>query len=158
MDCENYSYWNALGVISMNKGYSMHPHFCGWIFHFSINIINTTTLDWSLSEEQTQFLSCHILSVISGLENFALAQHCFIKSIQVEPNVGTAHLVWWWKAFSENNLMFLLTLYYLITECGCLDKPWYPLFEEGQYRGLCVWDEFPHIICVSIMAGLHFQY
>uniref|UniRef100_A0A8D3BWL5 SKI3 subunit of superkiller complex n=1 Tax=Scophthalmus maximus TaxID=52904 RepID=A0A8D3BWL5_SCOMX len=40
MDCENYSYWNALGVISMNK----------------------------------------------GLENFALAQHCFIKSIQVEPN------------------------------------------------------------------------
>uniref|UniRef100_A0A3P9KFX9 Tetratricopeptide repeat domain 37 n=1 Tax=Oryzias latipes TaxID=8090 RepID=A0A3P9KFX9_ORYLA len=39
MDSGNYSYWNALGVVSMNK-----------------------------------------------LENFALAQHCFIKSIQVEPN------------------------------------------------------------------------
>uniref|UniRef100_A0A8C4E6U4 SKI3 subunit of superkiller complex n=1 Tax=Dicentrarchus labrax TaxID=13489 RepID=A0A8C4E6U4_DICLA len=40
MDSGNYSYWSALGVISMSK----------------------------------------------GLENFALAQHCFIKSIQVEPN------------------------------------------------------------------------
>lgn len=25
--------------------------------------------------------------VIAGLENFALAQHCFIKSIEVEQNV-----------------------------------------------------------------------
>uniref|UniRef100_A0A3B3BLI5 SKI3 subunit of superkiller complex n=2 Tax=Oryzias melastigma TaxID=30732 RepID=A0A3B3BLI5_ORYME len=42
MDSGNHSYWNALGVISVNK----------------------------------------------GLENFALAQHCFIKSIQVEPNLA----------------------------------------------------------------------
>uniref|UniRef100_A0A665TFM9 Tetratricopeptide repeat domain 37 n=1 Tax=Echeneis naucrates TaxID=173247 RepID=A0A665TFM9_ECHNA len=40
MESGNHSYWNALGVIAMNK----------------------------------------------GLQNFALAQHCFIKSIQIEPN------------------------------------------------------------------------
>lgn len=36
----------------------------------------------------------YFLSVTSGLENFALAQHCFIKSIQSESNVCEAHLFW----------------------------------------------------------------
>ncbi|XP_012671452.2 tetratricopeptide repeat protein 37 [Clupea harengus] len=40
LDSDNYSFWNALGVVSM----------------------------------------------VTGLENFALAQHCFIKSVKVEPN------------------------------------------------------------------------
>uniref|UniRef100_A0A7N8YD15 SKI3 subunit of superkiller complex n=1 Tax=Mastacembelus armatus TaxID=205130 RepID=A0A7N8YD15_9TELE len=63
---ENHSYWNALGVISMNK----------------------------------------------GLENFALAQHCFIKSIQVESN----NVVAWTNLVCVINFIYILFIFFLNAE------------------------------------------
>ena len=79
LDSGNHSYWNALGVVALSKGMSNTTFFTPWSWH------------WDLSHLK-QVTTCLWLKVslipLSGLENFALAQHCFIKSIQVESSVS----------------------------------------------------------------------
>lgn len=48
-----------------------------------------------------------VYSSFSGLENYALAQHSFIKSVQVEPNVSTTHHTLLGTHFSLNHLLCL---------------------------------------------------
>lgn len=88
------------------------------------------------------FSSCHFAPVTSGLQNFALAQHCFIKSIEVEQNVCNPYLLGdrlYSKHYFSSDTPFLMYGVFLnihiVTECGSLDQPWYPVFEEGKYRG-----------------------
>lgn len=76
----------------------------------------------------------------SGLESYALAQHCFIKSIEVEPNVWTANLHSWLVEviYSLISFFFSCDLFGFRTECCRMDKPWYAVFNKGQHRGAVV--------------------
>lgn len=104
LDSGSPTHWDALGVISMSTGN-------GNLATISNNrsIMVKRSLLWIPVELHTR--SCSSVSVtmnniyasfgrvtafpyhsfvIAGLENFALAQHCFIKSIEVEQNVRKA--------------------------------------------------------------------
>lgn len=92
LESGNHSYWNALGVVSMSEGNEIFLH--------------VTCVRIKKIRNETLF---HFSP--SGLDSFALAQHCFLKSIEVEQNVCNPYF--YGKLFCSELLFIDLNIFVL---------------------------------------------
>uniref|UniRef100_A0A4W6G997 SKI3 subunit of superkiller complex n=1 Tax=Lates calcarifer TaxID=8187 RepID=A0A4W6G997_LATCA len=84
MDSGNHSYWNALGVISMNKGNNMHLFICIIIYY---NVVAWTNLGTLYLKKDNIELAHEAFKIAQSLE--PLYVNCWIGQALIAERVGS---------------------------------------------------------------------
>lgn len=106
----------------------------------------------SISGNKAQFHQILYLSIFSGIGNYALAQHCFIKSIQSEQVVSVLCVCLWkelqnlvliifWHFHVDKGTNFYT--YICFSECCCMDQ-------LGSVIP-CKWKDWGKCVCFVIL-------